>query len=66
VQDSSVRQWYYLSNSIVNFSVSNLAYDANGNIKSMKQNGLKLNTSPVIDDFSYAYKNTEEATGLLP
>ncbi len=31
------------------------AYDENGNIKSMQQNGLKLNTSPLIDDLAYNY-----------
>lgn len=31
------------------------AYDENGNIKKMKQWGLKLNTSSVIDDLSYTY-----------
>lgn len=33
------------------------AYDANGNIKSMKQWGLKLGASNPIDDFTYSYKN---------
>lgn len=31
------------------------AYDENGNIKGMKQWGLKVNTSSVIDDLSYNY-----------
>ncbi|MBK7883710.1 MAG: hypothetical protein IPJ81_07840 [Chitinophagaceae bacterium] len=31
------------------------AYDANGNILAMKQWGLQLNTSPVIDQLSYTY-----------
>jgi RHS repeat-associated protein len=31
------------------------AYDANGNIKAMKQYGLKLGHSAVIDDLVYAY-----------
>lgn len=31
------------------------AYDENGNIKAMKQYGLKLNSSPVIDDLTYSY-----------
>lgn len=39
----------------INFSVSNLTYDANGNILTMDQNGLKLNTSPLIDQFNYTY-----------
>ena len=39
----------------VDFSVSNMSYDANGNILSMTQKGLKINTSPVIDYLSYTY-----------
>jgi len=38
----------------INFSV-NMGYDANGNITSMKQWGLVLNTSSVIDDLGYNY-----------
>ncbi len=34
---------------------TNTAYDANGNIKAMKQMGVKLNNSRVIDDLSYGY-----------
>ncbi len=37
------------------FSVSNLKYDANGNITSMKQMGWKLTGSAAIDQLSYAY-----------
>jgi RHS repeat-associated protein len=32
------------------------AYDANGNILSMTQNGFKLNSSPVIDQLTYTYQ----------
>ena len=39
----------------VDFSVSNLTFDANGNIKTMNQNGLKINTSPPIDQLTYNY-----------
>lgn len=39
----------------VDFSVSNLAFDANGNIMTMNQAGLKLNTSPAIDQLRYTY-----------
>ncbi len=46
-------------------STSTSAYDANGNIKGMKQWGLKLNNSPVIDDFTYNYKNSETSNKLL-
>jgi RHS repeat-associated protein len=39
----------------VDFSVSELSYDANGNILGMTQMGLKLNESLVIDQLSYSY-----------
>jgi RHS repeat-associated protein len=40
----------------VDFSVSNLTFDANGNILGMQQKGLKLNSSPVIDQLTYTYQ----------
>jgi len=33
-----------------------LTYDANGNILTMNQYGLKINTSPLIDQLSYTYQ----------
>ena len=39
----------------IDFSVSNLTFDANGNIMTMNQTGLKLTSSPVIDQLSYTY-----------
>ncbi len=41
------------------------AYDANGNIKAMKQWGLKLTGSSVIDEMTYNYKNGEVSNKLL-
>jgi RHS repeat-associated protein len=39
----------------IDFSLSNLSFDANGNIMTMNQTGLKLNTSPTIDQLTYTY-----------
>jgi RHS repeat-associated protein len=43
------------TNATVDYSVSNLTYDANGNILTMNQKGLKLNASTTIDQLSYDY-----------
>ncbi len=40
---------------LADFSVSNLAYDANGNIMSMTQRGLKAGAPATVDQLSYAY-----------
>ena len=40
----------------VDFSVSNLSFDANGNILSMNQTGLKINASSPIDQLAYTYQ----------
>jgi RHS repeat-associated protein len=52
------------SNFTIDFSVKmgdgqtpSSAYDENGNIVHMQQKGLKLNSSPLIDDLSYNYSN---------
>jgi RHS repeat-associated protein len=39
----------------IDFSVNNLSYDANGNILTMKQWGLKGLSSALVDDLSYGY-----------
>ncbi len=41
----------------VDFSVHNIGYDMNGNITSMNQMGLKLNSSLLIDSLVYGYNN---------
>ncbi|MGH2644800.1 MAG: DUF6443 domain-containing protein, partial [Chitinophagaceae bacterium] len=40
----------------MNFSVSNLSYDANGNILTVNRDGLKVNQSSPIDELSYTYE----------
>lgn len=56
----------------VNYNVSNLVYDLNGNILRMKQFGLKINSSENIDDLYYSYdpysnklKNVKDAITTL-
>ncbi|MBY0537300.1 MAG: hypothetical protein K2P88_15720, partial [Chitinophagaceae bacterium] len=44
------------NNSFIDFSVSNLTYDANGNIMSMNQKGFKVTGSSFIDQLTYTYQ----------
>ncbi|NSL86241.1 hypothetical protein ECE50_005340 [Chitinophaga sp. Mgbs1] len=44
------------TNDKMNFSVSELSYDNNGNILSMSQQGMKGTTSTLIDKLSYTYQ----------
>jgi RHS repeat-associated protein len=47
------------------FSVSNLSYDANGNIKSMLQKGMVGTTSKTIDSLVYSYStNSNKLSGV--
>jgi RHS repeat-associated protein len=39
----------------MNFSVSNLKYDANGNITTMSQRGVNVSTPTLIDSLAYTY-----------
>jgi RHS repeat-associated protein len=41
------------------------AYDANGNIRKMVQNGRKGTTSPVIDNLTYTYAETNQVSNKL-
>ena len=48
-----------------NFSVSNLSYDANGNIRTMLQKGMVGTTSKTIDSLSYSYfANSNKLAGV--
>ncbi|WP_346319531.1 DUF6443 domain-containing protein [Chitinophaga sp. YIM B06452] len=51
-QNTGTTTW---QKNLVDFSVNNLAYDANGNILSMTQRGLKAGAPATVDQLSYAY-----------
>ena len=54
--DNKSGAWTKTSNSM-DFTVSNLTYDANGNIMSMSQNGFKIGSPAApIDRLTYAYQ----------
>ncbi len=52
-QNTTSNVW---DNGYINFSVSNLSYDANGNIMSINQNGFKVGGSFPIDQLAYSYQ----------
>jgi len=52
LQNTSGSSW---DKNQVDYSVSNLSYDANGNILSMTQNGFLAGGSKAIDQLSYSY-----------
>ncbi|WP_305068369.1 RHS repeat domain-containing protein, partial [Longitalea luteola] len=41
----------------IDFSVTGISYDPNGNLLTMNQKGLKGSTSPLIDQLTYGYLN---------
>jgi RHS repeat-associated protein len=49
----------------IDFSVSGLSYDANGNILSLQQKGWKAGGSGFIDQLTYAYYNSNASNRLL-
>ncbi|MDF2191564.1 DUF6443 domain-containing protein [Paraflavitalea sp. CAU 1676] len=42
-------------NANIDYSVSNITYDGNGNLKTMQQNGWKFGGSTPIDNLTYSY-----------
>jgi RHS repeat-associated protein len=64
------RNWYSLTglfwtNTNLDYSVSGLNYDKNGNIKDMKQRGVKAGTGPVdMDILHYTYENNDVSNRL--
>ncbi len=53
VQNTSGSTW---DASYIDFSVSNLTYDGNGNILSMNQKGFTVGGSSLIDQLTYSYQ----------
>lgn len=51
-QNTGTTTW---QKNLADFSVSNLAYDANGNMMAMTQRGLKAGAPATVDQLSYAY-----------
>ena len=49
------------SNGVVDFSEYGIGYDYNGNIQTLSRKGLKLNSSPVIDQLIYSYYSFDNA-----
>src|SRR5579871_2123161 len=54
LQNTSGSSW---DKTTIDFSVSNLSYDFNGNILSMTQNGFTVGGSGAIDQLTYAYQS---------
>jgi RHS repeat-associated protein len=49
---------------LLNFSVSGIGYDANGNIKQMMQYGYLIGQSGLIDNLTYTYTNSNNSNQL--
>jgi RHS repeat-associated protein len=58
-ESATVNTW---SNSAINFSVSNLGYDANGNLGSMQQYGFLVGGPQIIDNLTYNYNLGQNST----
>jgi YD repeat-containing protein len=61
LQNSNSSSW---DNAILNFSVNNLSYDANGNILTMNQYGYLIGSSGLIDQLNYTYQNKGSSNQL--
>lgn len=62
LQNTSGISW---DKSVIDFSVSGLSYDGNGNIGSMQQNGYLLGGSQAIDSLAYTYISGGTTNRLL-
>jgi RHS repeat-associated protein len=54
----------YNATGALNFSVSNITYDANGNIKTMNQQGWKATTSGPVDQLTYLYQKNDASNKI--
>ncbi|HET6255229.1 MAG TPA: RHS repeat-associated core domain-containing protein [Puia sp.] len=61
LQNSSGSSW---DKSQVDFSVSGITYDANGNLQTMTQRGFTVGGSSPIDSLSYSYINPDSSNRL--
>jgi len=62
VQNTSGSAW---DNGYIDFSVSGLTYDANGNILSMNQRGFKVGGSAPIDQLQYTYQTNSNKLSMV-
>lgn len=62
IQNTTGSAW---DNGYIDFTTSNLAYDANGNILSMNQKGFKVGGSTSIDQLTYIYLNSNASNKLV-
>ena len=62
LQNTSGSTW---DNSLVDFTVSNLTYDANGNILSMNQKGFTVGGSAIIDQLTYTYQTNSNKLSIV-
>jgi RHS repeat-associated protein len=53
------------SNSVIDFSLSNVTYDANGNIGTLTQKGMKLNSIVTIDSLLYGYNTNSNQLSFV-
>jgi RHS repeat-associated protein len=62
LQNTSGTSW---DKNLIDFSVSNLSYDANGNILTMTQRGFTVGGSTPIDSLTYSYLGNDSSNKLM-
>jgi RHS repeat-associated protein len=61
LQNSSAGTW---DNAYLDFSVSNMSYDGNGNLATLNRKGFVIGGSKIIDDLTYSYLNGNNSNRL--